>query len=123
MRCCEGVRAVIIDAYNTENIGRIVTILRPQTMRERLKIRHHKKVWIVRSPQKLKWNMHGIYHYDHIGPVPESQLQPIRDQAFYEWVQKNPQPRANCGTFLMMDAEQRSELRRAELNDSTKCEC
>lgn len=123
MRCCEGKRAVIIDAYNSENIGKIVTILRPQTMRERLKIRHHAKVWIVRSSEKLKWNMNGGYHFDHIGPVPENQLQPIRDQEFHDWAEKNPQPRANCFTYQMMEAEERSDKRRAELTDPTKCEC
>lgn len=123
MRCTEGVKAVIIDAYNSENIGKIVTVVRAQTMRERLKIRHHTKVWMVRSSDKLKWNMNGTYHYDHFGPVPENQLQPIRDQAFHDWSEMNPQPRVNCFTYEMMASEQRSDKRRAELDDPTKCEC
>ena len=123
MRCCEGVQAVIIDAYNHENIGKIVTVVRAQTMRERLKIRHHEKVWMVRSSEKLKWNMYGTYHFDHYGPVPEVQLQPIRDQAFYEWANQNPQPRLHCGTFRFIESEERYDKRRAELNDPTKCEC
>ncbi len=123
MRCTEGNLAIIIDAYNSENIGKIVKIVRLQTMREHLKIRHHTRVWMVQSAQKLKWNMHGTYQYEHFGPVPESQLQPLHDQEFHDWNYKNPQPRINCFTHQMMEAEARADKRRAELNDPTKCEC
>lgn len=123
MRCTEGELAVIIDAYNHENIGKIVTILRPQTMRERLRIRHHEKVWIVRCASELKWNMWGKFHYEHVGPVPENQLQPIRNQKHFESEMNFPQPKVSCGTFLMQQADERSCKRRAELIDPTKCEC
>ena len=122
MKCFEGDMAIIIDAYNPENIGKIVKVLRKQTMRERLRIRHQGTVWIVHSAEKLKWNMWGRHFMENFGPVPENQLQPLKSSTHYERLNENPTQRMNCGTFMIMEYEERCEMRRLEMSDPSKCE-
>lgn len=122
MNFTAGNLAVIIDAYNPENIGKVVKVLRAQTMRERLRIRNHGKVWIVHSSVKLTWNMWGKYFHENFGPVPECQMQPLRSCDFYEWLKQCPPEKTSCFTHVMKEHEERANQRRLEMTDLTKCE-
>lgn len=114
--------AIIIDAYNPENIGKVVKLLRTQTMRERLRMRNQGKVWIVYSPEKLKWNMWGKYFHENFGPVPEIQMQPLHSAEFHDFLKKCPPEKQHCFTHVMKVHEERANERRLETNDPSKCE-
>lgn len=114
--------AIIIDAYNPENVGKVVKLLRVQTMRERLRIRNQGNVWIVHSAQKLTWNMWGRYFHENFGPVPEIQMQQLRSAQFYEWLKQCPTNKSLCFTHVMREHEERAIKRRLEMADPMKCE-
>jgi hypothetical protein len=86
-RCSPGDLAIVIDAFNTENIGLCVTVIRPyeyeidDTLREMPYRRSQgRTIWVVSAPREMKWNHShsGKICYATIGPVPDDQLQPIK---------------------------------------------
>jgi hypothetical protein len=79
-RCKPGDLAVVISAANPANIGRIVKVIAPHDGEGRLGLVGPKPVWLVSAPTPLTWRDGAKRHRLKKGPVPDSQLQPIRGQ-------------------------------------------
>jgi hypothetical protein len=77
-RCQPGDLAVVIDAYNTCNLGMIVRVVGPQDMNSDLVIHDSSTVWLIESPYLMAWARDKQITYRKKGPVLDSQLRPIR---------------------------------------------
>lgn len=89
-RCMPGDLAVVIDAFNPENIGLCVTVIRPYEYASDTTLPQMpyprvegRTIWVVAAPREMKWNhsRNGKIIYATIGPVPDDQLQPIKPPA------------------------------------------
>ena len=77
-RCKPGDLAVVIEAANRVNIGRIVKVVALHDGKGPLAMIRPCPVWMVKAPTALIWrDGHKRYRRKN-GPVPDSQLQPIR---------------------------------------------
>ena len=79
-RCKPGDLAVVIDAANAVNIGRIVKVLELHHGRGALAMVRSCPVWMVECPDAMLWTDGAKRYLLYCGPVPDSQLQPIRGQ-------------------------------------------
>ena len=78
MKCKVGDLAVSIQTCHRCNLGTIVRIIAPHDGTGDLvyteSVGH---VWLVEAPRPMKWTFSGKTYRRKIGPVPDSQLQPI----------------------------------------------
>jgi hypothetical protein len=79
-RCKPGDLAVVIDAANKANIGRIVRVVASHDPGGWLSRIGPKPIWLVSAPTPLTWRDGAKRYRRKNGPVPDSQLQPIRGQ-------------------------------------------
>ena len=77
-RCKPGDLAVVVDAFNANNIGTIVLIVAPHDGTGELVYRTDQPVWLVSSYRHMTWTIKDQIFLLKEGPVPDSQLQPIR---------------------------------------------
>ena len=77
-RCKPGDMAVVIDAANKTNIGRIVKVVAAHDGSGPLGAIGPKPVWLVQAPTPMTWTDGPKRYRRKNGPVPDSQLQPIR---------------------------------------------
>jgi hypothetical protein len=78
LRCKPGDLAIVIDAYNTSNLGMIVRVVGPQDLSSDLVIQDESGVWVIESPHLMAWAIGERIIYRKRGPVLDSQLKPIR---------------------------------------------
>ena len=78
MRCRVGDLAVIIEACHRGNVGVIVRVIAPHDGTGDLLFPNSGPVWLVEAPNVLTWSVGEKIYRRHIGPAPDSQLQPIR---------------------------------------------
>jgi hypothetical protein len=78
MRCKPGDLAIVIDAYNTSNLGMIVRVVGPQDMNSDLVIHDTSGVWIIESHHLMAWACGEKITYSTKGPALDCQLKPIR---------------------------------------------
>jgi hypothetical protein len=81
MRCKPGDLAVIIDAFNCTNVGRIVKVVRLHDGGGSLAMASSPNVWLVHCAQPLTWTIGDVLYRRKNGPAPDAQLQPIRGDA------------------------------------------
>jgi len=81
MRCKPGDLAVIIDAFNRTNIGRIVKVIALHDRKGTLTMADSPDVWLVHCAQPLTWTVGDKRYRRKSGPAPDAQLQPIRGDA------------------------------------------
>ncbi len=80
-KCCPGDLAVVIRADFPCNVGKVVRVLaRDCGTGDIVFGKNFGVVWLVSSASPLKWYCRGRYYRRRNGPVPDSQLQPIRGQ-------------------------------------------
>jgi hypothetical protein len=72
MKCKLGDLALVIDAVNPENIGRIVSVVRLQNNEDELKIQDLGIIWHVKSFDKLFWSIGNAMYEACSGPVPDN---------------------------------------------------
>lgn len=78
-RCTPGDLAVVISALNRDNLGRIVRVVAIHDGSGNLRYEESAgPVWLVESSQPMTWRYRGEWYRRKTGPVPDSQLQPIR---------------------------------------------
>lgn len=78
MRCRVGDLAVIIEAHHRGNVGGIVRVVAPHDGTGDLVFQNSGPVWLIEAPNVLTWSVGEKIYRRHIGPAPDSQLQPIR---------------------------------------------
>ena len=76
--CQVGDLAIIIDAWNPENIGAIVRVIAAHPDQTALWKEPIDFLWTCVSPQPLTYERDGKLNYRTIGPSPDSRLRPIR---------------------------------------------
>ncbi len=78
-RCKPGDLAIVISAANKSNIGCIVKIIELHHGKGPLAMAEDCAVWMIEGPTPMIWTdgPSKIYRMNR-GPVPDSQLQPIR---------------------------------------------
>lgn len=79
-RCRPGDLAVVVDAANKANIGRIVKVVALHDGTGPLAMVRPCAVWMVRAPTPMTWTDGPKRYRRKNGPVPDSQLQPIRER-------------------------------------------
>jgi hypothetical protein len=77
-RCKPGDLAVVIEAANQANIGRIVKVVALHDGKGPLGAIGPRPVWLVHAPTPMTWTDGPKRYRRKNGPVPDSQLQPIR---------------------------------------------
>lgn len=77
-RCKPGDLAVVIEAANQANIGRIVKVVALHDGKGPLGAIGPRPVWLVHAPTPMTWSDGPKRYRRKSGPVPDSQLQPIR---------------------------------------------
>ena len=81
MRCKSGDLAVIIDAFNRSNIGRIVKVVGRHDGRRTLAMASSPNLWLIQCAQPLTWTIDDKRYRCKNGTAPDAQLQPIRGDA------------------------------------------
>jgi hypothetical protein len=77
-RCMPGELAVVIEATNQANIGPIVKVVAQHDGTGPLGGIGPRPVWLVHAPMPTTWTDGPKRYRRKNGPVPDSQLQPIR---------------------------------------------
>jgi hypothetical protein len=78
MRCRPGDLAVVISAINKSNIGLVVRVLRLHDGSGDLAYHIEEPVWLAECSTHMTWTKGGKQFRRKAGPVPDTQLQPIR---------------------------------------------
>ncbi len=78
-KCCPGDLAVVIRADFPCNVGKVVRVIaRDCGTGDIVFGKEFGVVWLVSGTSLMKWFCRGRYYRRRSGPVPDSQLQPIR---------------------------------------------
>ncbi len=78
-RCKPGDLAIVIDAWHPCNLGTIVQVIRPADGSDEIVFDVDAgPFWWCKSSRRMKWTCHGETYFRKEGPVPDTQLQPIR---------------------------------------------
>lgn len=78
-RCRPGDLAIVVSATYRQNLGLIVTIIRADTGDSFLQFSTNAgPVWICECSMPMKWTWKKKLFRRKCGPVPDSQLQPLR---------------------------------------------
>jgi hypothetical protein len=77
-KCKPGDLAVVIWAHNQENLGTIVKILQVHPDQKTVVKPEGDTVWTAQAPRPMTYEDGGVIKRRRKGPVPDSQLQPIR---------------------------------------------
>ena len=105
MKCRVGDLAVVIAAHHRSNLGRIVRILAQHDGSGNISFTRVGHVWLVDAPHSMVWSVGTKRYRRKLGPVPDCQLQPIREQALDE----------GLVTFVSkVRSKQKNELKRVE---------
>ena len=78
LNCNIGDLAVIVDAFNTENIGTFVKILRIHPNQRRIFKPEGDLLWMVESCRPMVYDLNGKITKRMKGAAPDSVLRPIR---------------------------------------------
>lgn len=78
MRCKPGDMAVVLDAFNKCNVGKIVAVVEPHSKTGDLVLPLKEHVWLIRCCVPLTWTNDKKRWRRKSGPAPDSALQPIR---------------------------------------------
>ena len=81
INCKPGDLAIIIDAYNSVNIGAIVKIIAAHKNQNALDKDADDHLWTVTAPYPMTYAIDGKLIRKHKGPAPDSSLWPIRGVA------------------------------------------
>jgi hypothetical protein len=76
--CKPGELAVVVEAYNACNIGTIVHVIGLYTGQSGLCTPEGDVIWEAQASDPLTYDYSGVLKRRRIGPVPDSQLRPIR---------------------------------------------
>ena len=77
--CKPGDLALIVDAYNPENIGTILKVIKPHWNQRALTIEAGDFLWTAEAPRQMTYaRSNGKLYFRKKGPVPDSLLRPIR---------------------------------------------
>lgn len=79
-KCYPGDWAVVIDAYNTSNIGTIVKIIGLHPNQSELLVPPTDALWTAQAPQPMTYDIGDQKVRRNVGPIPDSYLQPIRGE-------------------------------------------
>jgi hypothetical protein len=105
MKCKAGDLAIVIDAINPENIGRIVNVVRLQNEKDDLKIEGQGTIWYVKAFNPMTWTVGKVIHHASAGPVPDSYLHPIRGSLNTDLNEHQTARRRFCFTISLRNAE------------------
>lgn len=78
LRCKPGDLAIVIRADIASNMGRIVRVVSASQGDDVLNFPDAKPAWLVQSVHTMTWYVGKKRYRRKAGPVPDSQLQPIR---------------------------------------------
>ncbi len=105
MKCKAGNLAIVIDAINPENIGRIVNVVRLQSEKDELKIEGQGTVWYVKAFNPMTWTVGNQTHHACEGPAPDDFLHPIRGDSKIEVNEHQSPKRRFCLSIHLRNAE------------------
>ena len=77
-RCKKGDLAIVVNAFNKVNVGRIVRVIELHDGKGPLAMKNEGLVWLVSCPHRLKWTDGKKTYRRILGPAPDHRLQPIR---------------------------------------------
>lgn len=81
-RCKAGDLAVVISAYNQENLGQIISVIEPYANQGPVVFGENDGfIWFCESAMPMVWQVKDRYYRARQGPVPDSCLKPLRGQA------------------------------------------
>jgi len=78
LNCKPGDLAIIINAYNSVNIGAIVKVIAAHKNQNALDKEADDHLWTVKAPHPMTYAIDGKLIRKHKGPAPDSSLWPIR---------------------------------------------
>jgi hypothetical protein len=84
MRCRPGDMAVIVDAFNKSNLGKIVTVIGLHDGTGDLLLKLKEPIWLVSCCVPLIWSTDKKRWRRKSGPAGDSALQPIRGIPVYD---------------------------------------
>ena len=76
--CKPGDLAIVVDAYNPANIGTIVRVIRVHPNQGAMCREPEDLLWLAAAPRPMSYDADGKIILRKKGPVPDSQLRPIR---------------------------------------------
>ena len=76
--CKPGDLAVVVEAYNACNIGTIVHVIGLYTGQSDICAPEGDVIWQAKASHPMTYNTSGVITRRRLGPVPDSQLRPIR---------------------------------------------
>ena len=77
--CKPGDLAVIVDAYNPENIGTILKVIKPHWNQRALSKEPEDFLWTAEAPRQMTYaRNNGKLIFRKKGPAPDSLMRPIR---------------------------------------------
>ena len=76
--CKSGDLAVIVDAYNPENIGTFVKVLKVHKNQFELVKPEGDVLWLVEASRPMSYDVSGRIHKRKKGAAPDSSMRPIR---------------------------------------------
>ncbi len=78
--CKPGDLAIVVDAYNPANIGTIVHVIGLYSGKTGICAPKGNVIWLAQASQPMTYAEPGKLSSRRRGPVPDSQLRPIRGQ-------------------------------------------
>ena len=76
--CKPGDLAIVVEAYNASNIGTIVHVIGLYSGKSRICAPEGDVIWLAQASQPMTYAEPSRLKRRRLGPVPDSQLRPIR---------------------------------------------
>ena len=84
LNCKSGDLAVIVTAYNLENIGTILRVLKTHKNQKAVLADKEDHIWLAVAPRPMTYEVDGKLIRRKRGAVPDSVLRPIRGLPFIQ---------------------------------------
>ena len=78
--CKPGDLAIVVEAYNASNIGTIVHVIGLYSGKSRICAPEGDVIWLAQASQPMTYSDPSKLSRRRRGPIPDSQLRPIRGQ-------------------------------------------
>jgi len=77
-RCKPGDLAIVVEAYNASNIGTIVNVIGLHPKQNGICAPKGDVIWKALARHPMTYEINGVLRRRRLGPIPDSQLRPIR---------------------------------------------
>ena len=80
-RCKPGDLAIVVEAYNPCNVGTIVNVIGLHPKQNGICAPKGDVIWKAQARHPMTYEINGVLRRRRLGPIPDSQLRPIRGQS------------------------------------------